>query len=303
MGLVRVGEEIERLDPSEIRWNEVMLVDPRDYEPSEWNARQEDPDRHLKSLEDSILNSGFRHPIIVDENKKIIDGKRRWLVAMKHGLKIPAIHRRYGSGPEADFKRAVDSIVANMGVSNTAKELGMIINRLKELGFSSQMIASCLGKTISQINDWSGAVEAPRDLVPPEDKEGQEIYAGMTKRQKRIFRKLVEQKNLPIEERAQLMREFVKLSPKELKEIEESLEEDLPVKVEPRKSSIKTTRIEARVPTHQYQSWKRKLKARGWDKSRTIMTLFNMWTSGIIEISQDEYENFGRDDYGLEEDS
>jgi len=303
--LVKIQEEIERLDKSEIIWNEVMLVDPRDYEPSEWNARKEERDRKIKWLTDSVLESGFRHPILVDENKKIIDGVRRWLIALEYGLKIPAIHRRYGSGKEADFKRAIDSILANMTAPNYTKELGIIINELRRLGYSSSFIARHLGKSTSQINQWSAIDRAPEELIPEGDEEAQEIYAGMTEGQRQAYTTLVKSKDMPAEEKAKTLRAIAKMTGRRAKEIVSDLKEGLEVDLEREEKikQIKISKLEARVPTHQLKEWKKKLKLRKWDKTRTLMAFFNLWIAGQIDINPKEYDMYGRDDYGLEENS
>ena len=291
--LISVRDEIESLNIEDVLWDQVMMVDPRDYVVSTLNVRTEDPERELKSLEDSILESrGFRYPLLSDENKHIIDGGRRWRVAMKHMLKVPVRHKRYGDN---DIERVFDSIEGNTTTPNTPVEVGRAVNILVELGLPISQIAERLGKSYSAITMISAIVVAPKEIIPEEIPEAQEIWKNMTVREKKRFKTVALATDLPVEERIKQLREFTDLPYSEQDAVAKDLKDGLPVDMESRLDIIKESydHWEHNIASSVSRLHKADCRARAWESRNTYQALMIKLHVHPEILSQEEYIKWG----------
>lgn len=286
-----VVDETESLSQDEILWGEIMLVDPRDYEIHRFNVRTEDPERGIKSLEDSVLEVGFRYPSLADEHKKILDGGRRWRIAMKHMLKIPMVHLRYGDEAEADLDRAIDSIVGNMGIPNSPKELGRAVNALTEMGMAMSTIAQRLGVSVNIVNNWSVTHKIPQDLLPEENPEVEEMWEGLTPRARKTFETIRRSTDLPPKERIEQLKDYTKMTYSERDAMARDVQDGGQVDTKARLAitTEKYSHEEFNCPL-QVSIWiKRMIRMRGWDLQGFRIAGDVLYKKGIYDMSQEQY--------------
>lgn len=119
----------------------IQWIDPNELEANTYNPNMVYP-QELKLLEFSIQNQGWVQPILVNQNKEIIDGFHRWLIAKKNGWLIPVavlnlseperklltirINRAKGSHIAFKMSDIIKSLVNEHGmpVKQIAKEIG-----------------------------------------------------------------------------------------------------------------------------------------------------------------------------------
>ncbi len=295
-GLIKLEKEIESVSLEEIQWDTVMMVDPRDYVIHEYNIRTFDPERGIKSLEDSILKNGYRYPCLSDENKNIIDGGRRWRIAIKHGFKMPMIHVLYGEGDEANVERAIDSMIGNMSEPNSPKEIGFGIKRLiEDMHQSISQVADRLGVTYKEVNDLYTGIKAPKELFPDENPDVVEEWEGMTPRSRERFKTIIRSTSLSPAERAIQIKEYVELTNAQqdaaAREIHAGLKVDMKDRIETVKSKD-YTHIE-----HDIKNWIIKLhqnnvRMRGWDLEKTYITFILDMHFNPGFITQQKYAKY-----------
>lgn len=296
-GKIPVGDETERLSLDEIKWEEVMLVDPRDYTLYEFNARTQDPERGLKTLEDSVLEIGFRYPSLSDENKCFIDGGRRLSIAMKHMLKIPVIHHRYGDTIEAEQDRIIDSVIGNMGIPNSPKELGKAVNLLTEIGMPMARIAERFGVSINIVNNWSVTEKIPKDLLPEENPEVEEMWEELTPRARKTFETIRRATDLPPKERIEQLKTYTEMTYSERDAVARDVQDGGTVDMETRLSTIqeKYSHVEFNVSNSLWGRIQRMLRMRAWDKQLFLKAVLKMFDSGKYQMSQEDYMGYGYD--------
>lgn len=304
MALERLPEEIVRLSDGEIVLGKVMLVDPRDYEIHELNARLENPERNMKQLEDSILEIGFREPCIADEHKTIIDGGRRWRIASKYKVYLPVIHKFYGEGVEADSLRAIDSILGNLTEQNTPTELGLMVNKIVDMGINISTVAKKLGYQTQYLTDWSSYIEAPKDVLPiDQDAELEEMFQNLTRRQRISVKRILKKKDLTPEEAVEEFKKLYEMSYSAVDSYDRDIHADTPVDLDFRhKMSIaeKKERWEQYHLIKYTKVWRGILRRRGWDRVKTIRVLWNGMTLGFWSPTLEEYKFLEREDLDLE---
>lgn len=119
----------------------IQWIDPNELEANTYNPNMVYP-QELKLLEFSIQNQGWVQPILVNQNKEIIDGFHRWLIAKKNGWLVPIailnlteperklltirINRAKGSHIAFKMSDIIKSLVNEHGmpVKQIAKEIG-----------------------------------------------------------------------------------------------------------------------------------------------------------------------------------
>lgn len=288
-GLIKVPDNIVSINVNDIRWNEVMIVDPRDYTVSKWNSRLEDPERNIKGLEDSILYNGFITPLLADESKQIIDGSRRFRIALKHGLMIPVIHKKYSS--ETD--KGIDSLICNMREDNTPVERAKIIDNLLKNGVSLNKISEALGVSKSQINNWLVQISLPEIIEP--DAESLEIYKTLSERDRRQFNRIVKDLDLSPTEAKDELKYVSKLTSRELDEYLKDISTGLVVDKSSR-VSVKDQKDQVELWNYYVLKkwsvkWKNKIRKRSWDKFKVLNALMNGFYLGLIDLTQEEYDD------------
>jgi len=292
--LEKLGKEIERLDPELIPWGLITYGDPRDYEIHPLNARKEDPEFAIEGLEKSILSTGFRFPIFSDENKNIIDGGRRLIVAKKHLIRVPVIHVRYGENMEADLQRSLDSVIGNMGVPNSYQDLGKAVNYLFEMGLTSNEISEKLGVTSIIVNHWSVYEKIPRDILPEKIDPDDLILKDLEPFQRKRWKKLRKQvKYLSPREQIAAMKEYgenfnIKEPEEEKKKTDLSLSRLM-------LSQQKTVQYNTVIVTNVYEDFNRMIKMRAWNKILWDNIVRLMWIRGDFDITSEQYIKYGRE--------
>jgi len=289
--LQKVSEDVESIPIDQIKFDQVMIVDPRDYTISKWNARVEDQERNIASLTDSIINYGFINPLISDENKEIIDGLRRWKIAIKYGLKIPVIHKNY-NGDET--KKALDSLLYNMKEENTPLERAKLLDKLLKKGISLKVISEALGVSISQINNWLVQINAPKEIIPDNDLEAIESYKSLSERDRRTFNRAVKTIGLTPEESKEELKYFSKLTSRERDEYIKDIVSGM--KVEKKDTTVAENKDDYELWNYYVykkwgNKWKDKIRKRGWDRFKTINALMNGFYLGKFNLSQEEYND------------
>jgi len=294
-----VEDETESLSQDEILWGEVMLVDPRDYEIHEFNIRTQDLDRGIKSLEDSILEVGFRFPSRSDENKKLIDGGRRWRIAMKHMLKMPMVHIRYGDGQEGSQDRIIDSIIGNLGIPNSPKELGKAVNLLvSEFDMQVSEIARRLGLTVNIVNNWAISHKIPKELLPEENPEVEEIWDGLTPSEIKTFETIRRATDLSPKERIEQLKDYTKMTFSAKDALARDVQDGGTVDIKARLAvtAKKYSHVEFDVSLELWKDTQKMLRMRAWDKQILLKVVLKMIRSGRIQISQEDYMELGYDE-------
>lgn len=295
--LIKVGPEVVSLTPEQIKWGMVMYVDPRDYHVSEYNARTCDIERHIEHLENSILTVGFRKPLISDENKGIVDGSRRHLIALKHGLLMPVIHVNYGE----DFRdpivlRIIDSIVSNMDEPNLPRELGVLVNKATSTGMPLSKISDMLGVDWKLVNGWAQSVKIPADVIPPEQQteEVKTKWADKAPRKQEVVTKITRaMEGTPKEKAATAMKLLdtnYDILDNTIRELNEGSDVDIETRTEP--VTIKTSPDKLDWFPATRSLIRQMSKARAWDP--LLFQMVCVWK--VIfrknEVTQDDYNEF-----------
>ncbi len=303
--LIKIEEDIETVSLENIQWDTVMMVDPRNYEIHEYNIRTFDAERKIKSLEDSVLKNGYRYPCLSDENMKIIDGGRRWRIAVKHGFKLPMIHVNYGEGDTADVERAIDSIIGNMSEPNSPKEVGYGIKRLiEDMNLNISQVAERLGATYKHINNLYSGIQVPKELFPEENPEVIEMWEGETPRSRETYQTILRSTDLPPSERAKQYEDYVKLTYSQKDAAARELNAGLPVDMESRARIVtrKYVHLEEDQPDYITKIHETDLRMRTWgiaELHRVCMVMLHLnpgW------ISQEQYTMYKDEDYRFEGD-
>lgn len=304
MELERLPEEVQVIPIESIQWEAEMKADPRDYTISEYNARLEDPERNLVRLEDSILELGFRKPLLSDENKEIIDGGRRLRIALKHSIYIPVIHRKYEHlGDYTAAFKAVDSILGNDAEPNTARELATVVDMLIERGYGITEVARMLGRQPSHLVQWAISIHAPADVFPEEDEEAKDTFEHMTPRRKKQVIRILGKKNLAPVEAAKELKQYAELHYSDQDSYEKDVHSGTGTDLEARVELVKSADTElwtTRFYGPYARAWRRKIAMRGWDRQSYETVVHNAFTLGEIEITQEMYLRLKKDDVQFE---
>jgi len=291
--LIKVKEEIERIPIEEIVFGEEILVDPRDYEISDFNPRIIEPTRNMKILEDSILESGFLAPALSDENKKLLDGGRRWRIAIKHGIKFKVIHRKYGDDTNADVNRIIDAIMFNVHEGLTPKELGLIYNRLLDISdLPIREIGRRTGYPINRISQFLQEVTAP-EKIPEEDVEKvEEMWDKLTPTEKQRAHRISQYKG--VQDVKAIVEDFKEMdSYREQEEYEKDIKEQLPIDRETRVEFAKQKEVELwslRIDLKTAQKFKSKVRRRNQDRIVMTKVLLRGYAEGLIDVPVDVIE-------------
>lgn len=300
--LEKLGEEVERLDTEDVRFGVIMWVDPRNLEISPLNVRREEPERYIGILEASIPIEGVKEPLLVDENKEIIDGSRRWRVAFRHSLRVPVFFKYYGEGHEADEERVLDSIRHNQSEPNTDREIGSAVNDLLKRGSNPEALAKKLGVSPGQITNWTKTIFG--DEKPFLERLAQVQYRRLSREEKRQFDKINKSRDMTPYDFASRLFLYKKLFQRNRKKVENAVEKGEYVDLEYRcgLQKKKTIYEKVRVPTELYEGLKNKLKIRKMDMNTWVNNMLERFTSGHIDITQEEYEKYGNSNHAGEDD-
>lgn len=299
--ITKLPDEQILMTEGDILWEKIMIVDPRNYHISEWNARLVHQDRNMESLEDSILEIGIRQPLLSDEHFGIIDGHRRMLIAQRRSIMIPVIHRRYGEGLEADITRAVDSINANFPEPNTGVELGQIVNKLVGIGATVEDLATKLGIPKRGVTQWSAMIRESEELLPKDNRKAREQLEGLSARDRNIFSRAA--KELPEEkDRLMILDTMAQVTTRQRDQIVKDIVAGSPVDLE---GNILIAKKD--IPTEQWvlyvnyaqssKVWRPFMAARNWDKARVHHMLNTLMaersTLRFCDLNQNHYDMYG----------
>lgn len=283
----KVGDKIEEIIPEE---GKVFLADPRLFKSTDVNPRNLSKDRYLKGLEDSVLTRGFRFPIVSDFNFNIISGQRRHLIALKHGLKIPVIFKRYAS----DVDRIIDGLLDNDPLPLTGKETALALKKLRDSGLTLEEISLNTGIPVENIRASLRSLEVEEESNIEIPEETHEKIKRRLATSERDIKEILSSKAFKSEaEKAEFILTSAELPPEELKdiakEVKDGLNPDLSFRVQA--SKVGTVKMTLYLDPELYNSLSRILKKRRWDLKRLIQVLLILFTKGGIKISQEEYAN------------
>jgi ParB family chromosome partitioning protein len=145
----------------------LKQVSLRAIQPNRWQPRLDFDENALKSLADSIKESGLMQPVVLREGPEtnsyeLVAGERRWRAAGLAGLaEIPAMVRQIN-----DQEMAAFALVENLQREDlNALEQALALNKLiLEFGLTHERAAQYIGQTRSAVSNLLRLLELPEAI-------------------------------------------------------------------------------------------------------------------------------------------